>query len=531
MLTRQRARPRTAQHARAPPGFGGTATRRPSYLKHGPGAGPARDPERRGDPLTFHEGPNGARFAVGRMDGVQALSAVALGSEVPRFCPGYSAGGRRALSGAAAALTLAEGSGGGAPPRLLYPASAVDKRAAVDRAFAPEPAHVALPLGATRTPQRLHPTMTAVPPHPDWRPFAQVDYQLDLRRQNERWTSDGAGRGVGGGGRTFGTCPPTLRGDPRRPECRMHTRVLLTRSQGARKERRAERAQRGRMLRQGILDACGFYHSAHDADNADGGGGGGGGGGGAGGAGGSRVDGSGGKPNVLSRADFMGALHNMGIGLSFEQLRELAARASRSGGGGGGASAGSTAAGGGAAGLSKRAAQKACKKQRGDARPAAPAGFVDLERFADSIFRADSPNAFILPLLLTRKREELREEQEEAAAAAAEDRCCPEEVRAREGLVAHALTVHAEMRHRSRTKRLWETKEPATAVIADVEVANAAYRRHMEALEEAQKQARRETALAASAEQQAGGRGGGGAGGSDDDDEGEEDDENATNEA
>lgn len=227
----------------------------------------------------------------------------------------------------------------------------------------------------------------------------------------------------------------------------------------------------------------------------------------------------------------MGALHNMSIGLSFEQLRELAARASRSGGGGGGASAGSTAAGGGAAGLSKRAAQKACKKQRGDARPAAPAGFVDLERFADSIFRADSPNAFILPLLLTRKREELREEQEEAAAAAAEDRCCPEEVRAREGLVAHALTVHAEMRHRSRTKRLWETKEPATAVIADVEVANAAYRRHMEALEEAQKQARRETALAASAEQQAGGRGGGGAGGSDDDDEGEEDDENATNEA
>jgi hypothetical protein len=532
VLTRQRARPRTAQHARARPGFGGTAARRPSYLKHGPGAGPARDPERCGDPLHFHEGPNGARFAVGRMGGVQALSAVALGSEVPRFCPGYSAGGRRALSGAAAALTLAEGSGGGAPPRLLYPADAVDKRAAVDRAFAPEPAHVALPLGATRTPQRLHPTMTAVPPHPDWRPFAQVDYQLDLRRQNERWTSDGAGRGVGGGGRTFGTCPPTLRGDPRRPECRMHTRVLLTRSQGAQKERRAERAQRGRMLRQGILDACGFYHS-HDADNADGGGGGGGVGGGAGG---SRVDGSGGKPNVLSRADFMGALHSMGIGLSFEQLRELATRASSSSGGGGGgggaggASAGSTAAGGGAAGLSKRAAQKAWKQQRGDARPAAPAGFVDLERFADSIFRADSPNAFLLPLLLQRKREELREEQEEAAAVAAEDLCCPEEVRVREGLVAHALTVHAEMRHRSRTKRLWETKEPATAVIADVEVANAAYRRHMEALEEAQKQARREAALAASAEQQAGGRGGGGAGGSDDDDEGEDDDENATNE-
>ena len=67
--------------------------------------------------------------------------------------------------------------------------------------------------------------------------------------------------------------------------------------------------------------------------------------------------------------------------------------------------------------------------------------------------------------------------------------------------MAHSLTVDAELRHRSRTKPLWENRESTESVIEDVAVANEAYTRHMEALEAAQKEAARAAALAHEAEE------------------------------
>ena len=463
-LVRARARPRTAQAAsltssascsrmartRKVP-LGGSAARRPSYLKYGPGAGPARDPQRHHDPLTFHESPDGARSLAGSLGmpepgaelhaGASAVTGVAKGrkkkvplprapvavlrSAVPRFCTGFSAGGARTSQHHADRLI--------SPPvrsDVLYGAARVDHRASFARAHTAEPSHAwpaACTLGArARTPKELHPTMTATPPHPDWLKFNAVDYQLDLKRQAGRWTDGRAGKGVGGGGRTFGTLPPTMRGDPRRPDCRMHTRVLLMRSRSAKADHRAERAERGRLLRQSILDECGFFHASHGGngghqdDCREGSG--------IGGdqtVGRARIDGSGGVPHILSRADFMGAMHGMGLGLSFAQLQALAERC--------------------AVGSSPPAvpepSKRAAVEHRARAAAATPVGFVDLHRFADSVFKKaspgdEAPNAFLLPLLRHRRREAAAREKDAAAAAAAA--CAaeiPEEVRVAEDLV------------------------------------------------------------------------------------------------
>eukprot|EP00937_MAST-01D_sp_MAST-1D-sp2_P007611 g7611.t1 len=278
-----------------------------------------------------------------------------------------------------------------------FSAESTDARLCMDRAHTAEPSTVSRPLGP-RTAKAFHPTPTGAPPHPDYQAFADVPFRGGGLQDAKQWKH---------------TChcmsrARTGRGDPRSVESYMTMRVGLT--PATRKKRGEEQRARQHILRQQIVEACEQYDSE-----------------------GSRR---------VSRANFIAALHELGLGLAFDELNALAAR------------------------------------------EAGTDGFVDMQAFAHSLLGS---NARLLQLLHAARK---KQEKQDGGQRQRASYMFPADARKEAGLPAFCDSLPHELRLRGRRNPLWKPKEPLAGVIGDICQSQRKMKRYMAALAAEQAQAR-----------------------------------------
>ena len=168
-----------------------------------------------------------------------------------------------------------------------YEAERVDLNHCLKQAHRTEPPCPGMPivpLGGCTT-SKARGSMFA-PPSKDWQLFADIPSNYCAAREAARWRT--RAKSIGGTARTG-------RGDPRSVESHMTLRPRHTFSRAARLHRKKERLSREQILRQQILDECAHFDGAKEQRR-------------------------------ICKSDLIAALHNLGLGLSFEALEQLAER-------------------------------------------------------------------------------------------------------------------------------------------------------------------------------------------------------------